>query len=140
MACSRSGSARSPGEPTLVHDDFWPGNTVWLRNKLNAVIDWSEAEVGDPRADVSQCRIDLTAMHSEEYAEAFLDAYQRSRPGGPLPDIWFFDLFRGLRALGSLERWLLGYHDIGLSHLTLEPMIARLEQFLRKALERSSEF
>ena len=136
MLTQRLGSISWP-EPTLVHDDFWPGNTVWRRNRLNAVIDWSEAEVGDPRADVSQCRIDLTAMHSEEYAEAFLEAYQRSRPGGPLPDIWFFDLFRGLRALGSLERWLAGYHDIGLSHLTLEPMIARLEQFLRHALERA---
>jgi len=132
----RLGSISWPA-PTLVHDDYWPGNTVWVSNKLTAVVDWTDAQVSDPRADVSQCRIDLTAMHSEAYADSFLDAYQRSRPDGPLPEVWFFDLFRGLRALGSLDRWLPGYHDIGLTHLSFAPMMARLEQFLRHALERA---
>ncbi len=121
-------------EPTFVHDDFWPGNTVWRFGRLVGVIDWTTAELGDPRADVSQCRADIALSLGGDEADAFLKAYQ-ARAAQPLPDVWYFDLFRGLRALIHHESWLEGYHDAGLTHITLSLARDRVEAFLRTALD-----
>ncbi len=132
----RSFSHLTALEPCLVHDDYFPGNVVWNRGRLAAIIDWTSAEVGDRRADVSQCRIDLAFMHSMEAADAFLAAYE-SATGSVLPDVWFWDLFRGLRASDSFERWLVGYHDLGLTDLTPADLRQRIQVFLRAALKRA---
>ena len=121
-------------EPALVHDDFWPGNTVWRFGRLVGVVDWTSAELGDPRADVSQCRADIALSLGLDAADAFLEAYQ-ARAAHPLPDIWYFDLFRGLRALMYYKQWLEGYHDLGLTHITASLARNRVEAFLRRALD-----
>ena len=118
--------------PTLTHDDYWPGNTVWYRGRLVGIIDWADAVVGDRRTDVAQCRVDLVLSHGVEVADRFLQAYFAA--AAPMPDLWFFDLFRGLRGLLSYERWLDGYHDLGLKHLTADLAGSRLRQFLSAAL------
>jgi aminoglycoside phosphotransferase (APT) family kinase protein len=120
-------------EPTLVHDDYFPGNVVWYRGKVAGVVDWSTAEIGDPRADVSQCRIDLAMMYGPQAAGAFLGAYKEAADGD-LPDVWYWDLFRGLRALAGYERWLAGYHDLGLTELTPPILRRRLTGFLQDAV------
>lgn len=121
-------------EATLVHDDYWPGNTVWRFHRLVGVIDWTHAEVGDPRTDVSQCRIDLAVISGLDAADAFLGAYQALAPR-PLRQVWYFDLLRGLRALLSYKHWLEGYHDAGLSYVTASYFRRRIETFLRRALD-----
>jgi aminoglycoside phosphotransferase (APT) family kinase protein len=60
----------------LVHDDFWPGNTVWRRGRLSAIVDWTPAKVGDSREDVAQCRIDPAMEHGLAAAQRFLEHYQ----------------------------------------------------------------
>lgn len=122
--------------PALVHDDYWPGNTVWCRGRLMGIVDWTTAEVGDPRVDVAQCRADLVLSHGLEAADAFLEAYQVSA-AERLPDMWYFDLFRGLRALFSYERWLSGYHDLGLTQLSPSNCGERLREFLIRALREA---
>jgi aminoglycoside phosphotransferase (APT) family kinase protein len=123
--------------PCLVHDDFWPGNTVWYRGRLTGIIDWTHAAVGDPRADVAQCRVDVTVSHSLDLADAFLEAYQRLAPQR-LTDMWYFDLLRGLGALLYYGQWLEGYHDAGLTHLTRAATRRRLGRFVRRALEEGA--
>jgi len=130
-----SGIARAG--PCLVHGDFWPGNTVWRRGRLSAVIDWSTAVIGDPRIDVAQCRVDLAMMHGVDVAEAFLDAH-RARRGSPAADLWFFDLLCGVTALGEFRHWLAGYHDIGLPRLREDVVEARLRTFLAAALRQAT--
>ena len=119
--------------PAFVHDDYWPGNTVWFRGRLTGVVDWTHAELGDPRTDVAQCRIDLALILDSDAADAFREAYQANAPAR-LPDVWYFDLFRGLRALLSYQFWLDGYHDAGLTHVTPSRARERIEAFLRAAL------
>jgi aminoglycoside phosphotransferase (APT) family kinase protein len=119
--------------PTLVHDDFWAGNTVWYRGRLAGIVDWTTGELGDPRADVSECRIDFVISHGLEVADQFRDDYERLS-GRPLQHLWYFDLFRGVKALLQYEQWLEGYHDFGLHHLRAEDVGARLRAFLRRAL------
>jgi aminoglycoside phosphotransferase (APT) family kinase protein len=120
-------------EPSFIHDDYWPGNTIWHRERLMGVIDWSEAEVGDPRMDVAQCRVDIAISLGLAAADAFLASYQ-SRLATPLPDLWFFDLLRGLRALLYYHLWVDGYQDAGLTQITRPLALGRLRRFVRRAL------
>jgi aminoglycoside phosphotransferase (APT) family kinase protein len=124
--------------PTLVHDDFWSGNTVAHRGRIIGIIDWTTAEVGDPRTDVSECRIDLVLSHGTEVADAFRDDYERLA-GRPLADLWYFDLYRGFHAFLEYEHWLEGYHDMGLVHLKPAEVGARLRAFLRRALNQARD-
>ena len=124
--------------PTFIHDDFWPGNTVWHRGRLAGVIDWSSARLGDPRTDVAQCRIDALFSHSLQLGDAFVQAYE-SQSGRPLRDLWYFDLYVGLTALFYHEKWLAGYHDAGLRHLTLEDGGGRLRAFVRRVLDERAD-
>jgi aminoglycoside phosphotransferase (APT) family kinase protein len=122
-------------EPCLVHNDYYPGNVLWARGRVSGVVDWSTAEVGDRRADVAQCRVDLSLMHDGEIADRFLADYEAVH-GKPLPDMAFWDIFLGLRAYGSYPRWLRGYHDLGLTHLTADDLRQRIESLLSRALPR----
>jgi aminoglycoside phosphotransferase (APT) family kinase protein len=119
---------------TLVHDDFWSGNTVAYRGRIVGIIDWTSAEVGDPRTDVSECRIDMVLSHGIEVADAFRNDYERLA-GRRLEDLWYFDLYRGVHALLEYEHWLEGYHDMGLVHLKPSEIGDRLRAFLRHALK-----
>src|SRR5215472_4832781 len=45
--------------PVLLHGDFWPGNVLWKDGQFVAIIDWEEAALGDPLADVANCRLEI---------------------------------------------------------------------------------
>jgi aminoglycoside phosphotransferase (APT) family kinase protein len=125
----------APLGPCLVHNDYWPGNTVWFRGRLVAVVDWASASVGDPRTDVAQCRSDLVFANGLDVADAFLKRYEAY--AGPMPDMWYHDAFMGLRALLNYPKWLVGYHDAGMGHLDLADVGVRIEAFLRRALDQA---
>lgn len=44
--------------PRLLHNDFWPGNLLWNAGSLVAVIDWEDAALGDPLADLANTRLE----------------------------------------------------------------------------------
>ena len=117
-----------------MHEDFWPGNTVWYRGKLTAVIDWSNARVGDWRQDVSQCCVDALWLIGPAAAEAIRDAYCWAS-GRASEDQWFFDLFVGLSMLRAVDRTLVGYHDAGLTFVTRDLALARTRAFMREAMQ-----
>ena len=124
-------------EPCLIHEDFWPGNTVWFRQRLIGVIDWVNARVGDPRCDVTQCAIDAMLVLGIEAYDRLRATYQRMAPA-PLQDLWYFDLFNGLRALLYYSHWLLAYHEVGLTKVTVDVASHRIQWILRRALKEAS--
>jgi aminoglycoside phosphotransferase (APT) family kinase protein len=123
-------------EPCLVHDDYYPGNVLWHRGRVSGIVDWTTSEVGDRRADVAQCAIDIALMQALDVADSFLRDYE-DLSGSPVPDLDFWMLYRGLRAYGRYPAWLKGYHDLGLRHLTLDDLKRRIEALLRRALDRA---
>lgn len=124
--------------PTLLYNDYWAGNTIWNRGRLTGIIDWTHARFGDSRNDVSECRGALVLDHDEGVANAFLADYER-HVGRTLPDVWFFDLLRGVTAYMWHEFWLEGTLDLGID---LDPIAVkqRLRAFLLRALNQSKAF
>lgn len=53
-----------PNPPVLLHGDFWPGNILWRDGQLVAVIDWEDAAIGDPLADLANSRYAFLTLPS----------------------------------------------------------------------------
>lgn len=54
-----AGTPRRANPCVLLHNDLWPGNILWHDATISGVIDWSEASVGDPMADLGNSRLEL---------------------------------------------------------------------------------
>jgi len=111
---------------------------LWQDGRVSAIIDWSPAKVGDRRLDVAQCRIEVMLLSGVDAAQQLLDAYE-SDLGGHLSDLWFFDLFLGLRPLAHFEEWWLpAYVDLGIE-ISPEIVDERMREFMSGALSRARE-
>jgi len=95
-------TSRNP--EVLLHGDFWPGNLLWRDGELGAVIDWEDARVGDPLADLGNARLEFLWAYGEDAMSAFTDAYlaKTSRDPANLP---YWDLCAALRPCGRLGEW-----------------------------------
>ncbi|MGE3908005.1 MAG: phosphotransferase family protein [Chloroflexota bacterium] len=125
-----------PGAPTIVHGDYWPGNTLWHRGRLSGVIDWEQVRRGNPALDVACCRQDLAVLIGPAAAEAFLHAYQACT-GRTIQHLAFWDLYMCSWSIGQLETWVKGYHDLGRTDLSFTEAGLRRERFVADALARA---
>jgi aminoglycoside phosphotransferase (APT) family kinase protein len=66
-----------PGEERLfVHRDYHPGNVIWDRGQPRGVVDWVNASIGSPWADVGHCRMNLAGELGQHAADQFLALYR----------------------------------------------------------------
>ncbi len=118
-----------PAAPAAVlHGDFWPGNVLWAGSQLTAVIDWEDAALGDPLADVGNARLELLFSLGQEAMQAFTDDYGR-QTGTDLAQLAYWDLRAALRPCGRLSQW-------GLAPGPERRMRRRHAQFVDAALDR----
>jgi aminoglycoside phosphotransferase (APT) family kinase protein len=122
--------------PVLCHNDFWAGNTLWQRGRVTAIVDWDDARIAWPGLDVGYCRMDLAIQRDLEATDTFLHAYEAAA-GAPVRQLHFWDLLGAAQALPDIERWLPGFHDLGLTHLTPVEVNRRLSRFIDDALRRA---
>lgn len=61
---------------TLLHGDFWPGNSLWQDGKLVAVLDWEDAMLGDPLIDLARGRAEIAWIFGIEAMQQFTAHYQ----------------------------------------------------------------
>ena len=122
-----------PNTPTLIHGDFWFGNTLWERGHLTGIVDWDGARIADPAHDVAIARNDLALLAGPRGPEIFIDAYERIR--GPLRELAFWDLYCCLAPIRWLPHWVEGYTELGLQ-LPLAEARARLKAWVANALGR----
>lgn len=113
-------------QTALLHGDFWPGNLLWRAGQLVAVIDWEDAALGDPLADLANSRLELLWAFGEEAMQTFTAAY-RARNGLDLIHLPYWDLCAALRPAGKLATW-------GLDAATVAMMRARHQWFVRQAM------
>ena len=45
--------------PALLHGDFWLGNLLWQGETLAGIVDWEDAMLGDPLADLGKSRLEM---------------------------------------------------------------------------------
>lgn len=92
----------------LLHGDYWPGNLVWHEGQLAGVLDWEEAALGDPLADIAITRLDLWWAFGEQTMREFTASY-RQKTALDWSTLAYWDLAAALRAMGNLERWATAY-------------------------------
>jgi aminoglycoside phosphotransferase (APT) family kinase protein len=124
--------------PVLCHGDFWAGNVLWLRDRVVAIVDWDDARIAPPGFDVGYCRMDLAVQRGVADADLFLRAYEAAA-GRRVAQLPFWDLLGVAMALPDIERWLPGFHELGLGHLTPAVVNERLSVFIDDALRRAGE-
>jgi aminoglycoside phosphotransferase (APT) family kinase protein len=108
---------------TLIHRDYHPQNTLWSRQRLTAVVDWTQASSGPPGLDLGHMRWNLLADHGQHVADQFLARY-RATTGNACPDQPYWDLV-------SLLDLLLDGDDPG----DIEPSdLKRFEEYAKTAL------
>lgn len=97
-ALAAVGPLLTRNESTLLHGDFWPGNILWHHGDLVAVIDWEDAELGDPLMDFAKARAEIVWIFGIDAFEAFTSQY-RALMAIDYTDLPYWDLCATLRFL-----------------------------------------
>lgn len=88
----------------LLHGDFWPGNLLWQAGRLAAVIDWEDAAVGDPLADLGNTRLEMLWAFGRDAMTEFTHIYRSLNPID-LTNLPYWDLCAALHPAGRLGEW-----------------------------------
>jgi aminoglycoside phosphotransferase (APT) family kinase protein len=89
---------------TLLHGDYWPGNILWKDGQVAAVIDWEDAALGDPLADLGNMRLELLWTFGVEAMEQFTQHYQVVN-ALDFTNLPYWDLCAALRPASKLSEW-----------------------------------
>lgn len=113
----------------LLHGDYWSGNVLWKDGRLAAIIDWEDAQLGDPLADVANARLEILWAFGDEAMRAFTKAY-REMTSFDLSDLPYRDLIAALKPAFKLAEWAAdenAEHDMREKHkLFVEQALAQL--------------
>ena len=123
----------------LLHGDFWPGNSLWRNGRLAAVIDWEDAQLGDPLIDLAQSRSEIVWIFGVAALEAFTHHYQSlaDLDYGNLP---YWDLCAALRFLrlagGDLDGFVAYFAGYGRGDITAQTIRENVDFFITQALDK----
>ena len=117
----------------LLHGDFWPGNLLWQDGELVGVVDWEDAQQGDPLADLAISRLD-TLLFFGEAAMVRLTAVYRQHTTLAWDLLPIYDAAAALRATHGIENWAAGTAVLGRPDLTPHLFRQRYLQFAEHAL------
>ena len=117
----------------MLHGDYWPGNVLWQDGRLAAVIDWEDASLGDPLADLATARVELLCRYGDEAMERFstsyLASYRDTIEPLPLDSLPLWELYVSAAALATMGQW-------GLEPSEEARRRARTERFFDRAAEQ----
>jgi len=114
----------------LLHGDFWPGNILWKDGHLVAVIDWEDAMIGEPLADVANSRLEILWAFGVDAMQHFTRQYQ-SMTTIDFSHLPYWDLCAALRPVAQISQW-------GLDDATERTMREKHRWFVTQAFERLS--
>ncbi len=83
--------------PALLHGDFWLGNLLWADEQLAGIIDWEDAMLGDPLADLGKSRLEMLWSLGEAAMQQYTAAYLALNPALDASALPFWDLWGALR-------------------------------------------
>jgi aminoglycoside phosphotransferase (APT) family kinase protein len=114
--------------PVLLHGDFWPGNILWRDGQLVAVLDWEDAALGDPLADLANSRLEILWAFGIDAMQRFTQQY-RSMTTIDFTHLPYWDLCAALRPVSQMAQW-------GLDDTTERTMRERHRWFIAQAFEK----
>ncbi|MBC8065549.1 MAG: phosphotransferase, partial [Chlorobia bacterium] len=114
----------------------WPGNVLWKDGEIAGVIDWEEAQIGEPLADLAICRLDLWWILGEKASNEFTRFYHERNPID-LSDMPYWDLCASLRPMKGIEYWASSYPPLGRADVTESTMVRDHAEFVERALRNS---
>lgn len=123
------GMRLSRNPEALLHGDYWPGNILWKNGRLSAVLDWEDAEIGDPLADFANGRLEVAWLYGEEAMQEFSATYRSLMPGLDYAHLPYWDLCAALRPALGMSGW-------GLDASAERDMREKLSRFVAQALEQ----
>ncbi len=138
-ALAKAGTPSPQNRITLLHGDFWPGNSLWRDGQLTAVIDWEDAHLGDPLIDLAQSRSEIAWIFGPEALESFTHHYQQQilLDYSLLP---YWDLCAALRQIrlvgGDLPGFAGYFEEYGRTDITPQTISQNLNIFINNALAR----
>ncbi len=88
----------------LLHGDFWPGNILWKDGRLVAIVDWEDAAIGDPLADVANSRLEVLWAFGIDAMRSFTDQYA-SMAAIDWTNLAYWDLCAALRPASKIGEW-----------------------------------
>jgi aminoglycoside phosphotransferase (APT) family kinase protein len=118
----------NPNGPCLLHGDLWPGNMLWQDGRLTAVVDWEDATVGDPMADLAIARVDMSWSYGFESLDVFTTTYGELT-GFDLSTLPFWDLRASLRQVPHAPDYAEGWQELGRLDVT-QDIIGKCHQRL----------
>ena len=136
-ALHRTWPPRSRNRGVLLHGDYWPGNVLWRAGRLVGIVDWEEACLGDPIADVAIARLELLWAFGPEAMHAFTQRYA-TLSGFDLADLPYWDLDAALRPVFNLAEWAAGWPDLGRPDVNEATMRAGHRTFVDLAFDALS--
>ena len=89
----------------LLHGDYWPGNLLWKDGMLVAILDWEDAVIGDPLADVANARLELLWAFGVETMDEFTENYRKQAGSFDVNHLPYWDLVAALRPASHLSGW-----------------------------------
>ena len=129
------GAGLPPYRACFIHRDYHPTNVLWAGGKVSGVVDWVNACIGPAGIDVGHCRVNLAQLYGVEAADAFLEAYRR-HAGAAFAYDPYWDL-RSLLDMGNDPPDVYpGWTALGVTGLTAELIMARLDAYAASLLER----
>lgn len=112
----------------LLHCDFWPGNVLWRDRQLVGIIDWEDAAIGDPLADIANTRLELLWACGGDIMRRFTQQYQLLN-AIDFSNLPYWDLCAALRPIAKISSW-------GLDDATEKTMCERHRWFVGQAFEK----
>ena len=101
----------------LLHGDLWAGNVLWRDGRLSGVVDWEDAAVGDPLADLAIARVDMSWGFGWEAVQAFT-AHYAGYTGFDLGALPYWDLRAVLRQAPHAIDYAEGWREVGRADIT----------------------
>lgn len=121
-----------PDNAVLLHRDFHPLNVLWSGPAVAGLVDWVNACVGHPHAELGHCRWNLSVLVDSAAADDFLDCYLVLTDSKPYSRWWDLATLVGLLPgpIGTS-----GWNQVGRADLTPEAARAATEIFARSVLD-----
>ncbi len=123
--------------PALLHRDYHPLNVLFATHPseptpvVSGVVDWVNACVGHPHADLGHVRWNLAVMVDQAAADRFLERYLTRTGSGPYDPWWDLASAFGLGSPG-----IAGWHAVGRTDLSAERFVEATDAFIAAALGR----